>query len=105
MSSSPAVSAAAAQAASHPDTGKPWWKFGHVWLVVAGPAAVVVAGVVTAIIAVNGADPVIDPDYYRSGIEINERMAGSQEVQKGLAPAVTGRNHAATPAHDHPTDR
>lgn len=104
MSSSPAV-AAPAQAPSHPDAGKPWWKFGHVWLVVAGPAAVVVAGVVTAFIAVNGADPVIDPDYYRSGIEINQRSAAANEVQKGLAPAVTGRNHAATPAHDHPTDR
>ena len=44
MSSSPAVPAPA-QAASHPDAGKPWWKFGHVWLVVAGPAAVVVAAV------------------------------------------------------------
>jgi hypothetical protein len=28
-----------------------------------------------------------------------------REVPKGMAPAVTGRNHAATPAHDHPTDR
>jgi hypothetical protein len=28
-----------------------------------------------------------------------------REVPKSLAPAVTGRNHAATPAQDHPTDR
>lgn len=104
MSSSPAVPSAA-PSAPHPDAGKPWWKFAHVWLVVAGPAAVVVAGVVTAIIAINGADPVIDPDYYRNGIEINERAGGAREVPKSLAPAVTGRNHAATPAHDHPTDR
>ncbi|MDR0202513.1 MAG: FixH family protein [Delftia acidovorans] len=104
MSSSPAVPAPA-QAAPHPDAGKPWWKFGHVWLVVAGPAAVVVAAVITAVIAINGADPVIDPDYYRNGITINERADGVREVPKSMAPAVTGRNHAATPAHDHPTDR
>jgi hypothetical protein len=104
MSSSPAVSAPA-QAPSHPDAGKPWWKFGHVWLVVAGPAAVVVAAVITAIIAINGADPVIDPDYYRNGITINERAYGVRDGPNRMAPAFTGRNHAATPAHDHPTDR
>jgi hypothetical protein len=99
MSSSPAVSA---PAPAHPDAGKPWWKFGHVWLVLAGPAIVVIAGVVTAVIAISDPDPVIDPDYYRSGIEINQRL---NEVQKSMAPAVTGRNHAATPVQDHPTDR
>ncbi len=104
MSSSPAVSAPA-QAPSHPDAGKPWWKFGHVWLVVAGPAAVVVAAVITAIIAINGADPVIDPQNTPTGITKNERAVGGRDVPKPLAPAVTGRNHAATPAHDHPTDR
>ena len=97
MSSNPAIAT--------PAVPVPWWKFGHVWLVVAGPAAVVVAAVITAIIAINGADPVIDPDYYRNGITINERADGVREVPKSMAPAGTGRNHAATPAHDHPTDR
>ena len=31
----------------------PWWRYPFVWLVIAGPAAVVVAGFVTAFIAVN----------------------------------------------------
>ena len=44
----------------------------------------------------------IDPDYYRHGMEINQRLS---ESEKSLAPAVTGRNHAATPAKDHPLDR
>ena len=34
----------------------PWWRSGMVWLVLSGPAAVVVAGVVTTVIAVQGAD-------------------------------------------------
>ena len=97
-----AARAASAAKPQHPEDGKPWWKFAHVWLVLAGPAVVVVAGLVTAYIAMSKPDPVIDPDYYRHGIEINQRLS---ESQKSLAPAVTGRNHAATPAQDHPTDR
>lgn len=103
MSNSPVTpSQAKDPVAAHPEAGKPWWKFGHVWLVVAGPAIVVVAGVWTGVIAMRDADPVIDPDYYSNGLHINERLT---EPQKSLAPAVTGRNHAATPAENHPTDR
>ena len=72
----------------------PWWKFGHVWLVIAGPAAVVVAGLATAWIAVSNPDPVLTGDYYRRGVEINKTLTKN----KALAPALQGRNHAATPA-------
>jgi hypothetical protein len=59
----------------------PWWQVGMVWLVLGGPAAVVVAGIVTAVIAVRGAEPVLT----------------SQESTKfSDRPAVQGRNHAAT---------
>ncbi|MEJ6023581.1 FixH family protein [Ramlibacter sp. PS4R-6] len=71
----------------------PWWQHGHVWLLIAGPAAVVVAGVLTAWIAVAKSDPVVDADYYRRGIEINKQLA----AERALLPAVQGRNHAATP--------
>ena len=40
----------------------PWWRHGHVWLLIAGPAAVVLAGLVTAWIAVHGQDPVVAED-------------------------------------------
>ena len=59
----------------HPEDGKPWWKFAHVWLVISGPLVVVIAGVVTAYIAMSKPDPVIDPDYYRHGLEINQRLS------------------------------
>jgi uncharacterized protein len=71
----------------------PWWKHGHVWLLVAGPAAVVVAGVVTAWLAVRGADPLVAEDYYRRGIEINKQLA----AERARMPAAQARNHAATP--------
>ena len=70
-----------------------WWRYGHVWLIIAGPAIVVVAALVTAWIAVRSADPVIDADYYRHGVEINKLLPH----QKALLPAEQGRNHAATP--------
>jgi hypothetical protein len=73
----------------------PWWKFGYVWLIIAGPLAVVVAGFATLAIALHSPDPVVAPDYYRRGIEINKTLAARD---KALLPAVQGRNHAATPA-------
>ena len=82
---------------------RPWWKFGFVWMVIGGPAVVVVAGIATFWIAVANPDPVIDPDYYRKGIEINQTLSEKPDLR--LAPAVTGRNHAATPAEHAPTDR
>ena len=66
---------------------RPWWRHGMVWLVLAGPAIVVVAALATAWIAMHNADPVVDADYYRRGIEIN----------KTLLPAMQARNHAVTP--------
>jgi len=76
-----------------PDECAPWWKWGHVWLLIAGPAAVVVAGLVTAVIAVRSQDPLVAGDYYRRGVEINQTLAR----EKALMPALQGRNHAATP--------
>jgi len=73
--------------------GAPWYKYGHVWLVIAGPAMVVVAALATAWIAVRSPDPVLEEDYYRRGIEINKQLA----ADKASMPALQGRNHAATP--------
>jgi uncharacterized protein len=70
-----------------------WWRHGHVWLVIAGPAAVVVASLVTAWVAASGQDPVVAEDYYRRGMEMNKTLA----AEKAALSALQGRNHAATP--------
>lgn len=64
----------------------PWWRVGMVWLVLGGPALVVVAAVATAVIAVRGADPVITnaPAIPKAG-----------QVDSST-PAAQARNHAAT---------
>lgn len=72
---------------------QPWWKFGYVWLVIAGPAVVVVASLVTVYLAVSGKDPVVDEDYYRKGLEINQTLP---DKAANMAPATQARNHAAT---------
>ena len=71
----------------------PWWKFGHVWLMVGGPAVVVVASIATAIVAMSNPDPVLDEDYYRKGLEINKTISDNPTA---MAPAMKARNHAAT---------
>jgi uncharacterized protein len=78
---------------SEPSPSLPWWKYGHVWLVIAGPAIVVVAALATAWIAIRNPDPVLAEDYWRRGAEINQALAKN----RALAPAQQGRNHAATP--------
>jgi uncharacterized protein len=65
----------------HGAPNPPWWSVGMVWFALAGPAIVVVAGIVTAVIAVRGADTVL---------RVEPAAAAAQ------APAVQARNHAAT---------
>ncbi|MDB5732953.1 MAG: nitrogen fixation protein FixH [Variovorax sp.] len=77
--------------------GTPWWRFPLVWMVIAGPAVVVVAGLVTLWLAVRMSDPVVAQDPYRQGSRINETPS-----DKKLMPALSGRNHAATPGEDVP---
>lgn len=79
---------------------KPWWRYGYVWMVIGGPAAVVVAGFYTLWLAISMPDPVLTEDYYQQGIDINKTLDGPS---KNLLPAVKGRNHAATPQQDTPS--
>jgi uncharacterized protein len=84
---------------THADT-KPWWKYRYVWLIIAGPAAVVVAGFITLAIAIRVPDPVVADDYYRRGLEINKTLA---EEKLLMAPAMQTRNHVVTPKPQTPS--
>lgn len=86
----------------------PWWRHGHVWLLMAGPLAVIVAGLWTAWLAWQGSDPVVEPDYYRRGLEINRTLklqAGTDSAARARLPALQGRNHALTPVPLEPVVR
>lgn len=58
-----------------------WWRIPAMWLVLGGPAAVVVAGIVTAVIAVRGGDVPLP--------------TGAKAEAATMSPAKDARNHAA----------
>jgi uncharacterized protein len=81
---------ASTTAPSVPTTVKlPWWRYKMLWLVVGGPAIVVVASITTAVIAARGADPVLEHG------EASTQRASAQDAQ-ALTPALQARNHVAT---------
>jgi len=61
----------------------PWWRVGLVWLVVGGPATVVVAALATAVVAFRGADVVVS-------------VPAAQAADDAERPAVQARNLGAT---------
>lgn len=82
---------------NEPATSGPWWRYPLVWLVIAGPAAVVLASIATVWLALRTPEVLVSEDYYREGIEINRTLADKKRM-----PAQAGRNHAATPEGDVP---
>ena len=74
---------------------KPWWKFGFVWMVFAGPAIVVIASFITFYLAVTSPNELVTEDNFRQGIDMNS-SASDAEKAASLAPALKARNHAQT---------
>lgn len=73
----------------------PWWRYGHVWLVLSGPLLVVVASVVSAMFAFQGNDI----DFKKDAEQVKTRIDQAPAHQKqALTPAIQGRNHAASVA-------
>ena len=66
---------------------RPWWREPMVWLVIGGPAVVVVAAIGTGIVAWRGADPLV----------LEAPSANAAPSNRALEPALKARNHAATP--------
>ena len=76
---------------SKPDRkSKPWWRYSIMWLVVGGPLTVVVAAVGTAVIAVRGADPVLQTEDAREVRSSAPAPAGAQSrCDAGAREALT----------------
>ena len=56
---------------AHSATPTPWYREPWPWLLMAGPAIVVVAGFVTLGLAIQSADGLVADDYYKQGKAIN----------------------------------
>lgn len=74
----------------------PWWKFGHMWIVVGGPALVVLASFVTIYLAISRPDPVYADAPADSGPRV-EQPGDASGAGTALTPAMQARNHAASP--------
>ena len=101
----------------------PWYRNPWPWLLMAGPAAVLVAGAATTWIAFASADGLVAEDYYKQGLGINRRLAredaartlglhaslrlhesGIEVVLKGAAPEALFVHlaHATRAGHEEP---
>lgn len=52
----------------------PWYREPWPWILMAGPAVVIVAGVITVWLAVKSNDGLVEDDYYKQGLSVNQRM-------------------------------
>jgi uncharacterized protein len=58
-----------------------WYREPWPWIVMSGPALVVIGSLVSAYLAVRGADPLVDEDYYQHGLQINRQLEREHQVQ------------------------
>jgi hypothetical protein len=86
------TSAMASDNSGRTSSPKPWWSFGMVWMIIAGPAVVVVAAFATLYLAITIPDPVLPTEA------LNPRNAieNQGKLDAAMAPALQARNHATT---------
>lgn len=53
---------------------RPWYRELWPWLLMAGPTVVVIAGFITAWLAVRSNDGLVADDYYKQGLAINQQL-------------------------------
>jgi uncharacterized protein len=61
----------------------PWYREPWPWILISGPAAVIVAGVITAYIAVANDDPLVVDNYYAEGLAINQVLERDSAATRG----------------------
>lgn len=54
---------------------KVWYREPWPWLLMAGPTAVILAGSVTLYYAIKSNDGLVEDDYYKQGLAVNQRIA------------------------------
>jgi len=98
---------------------RPWYREPWPWLIMSGPALVVVAGCYTLWLAIASSDGLVADDYYKQGLAINKTLdreraaiAAHYEARLMFAPAgdrvritLTGRDvpHVVMLRLMHPT--
>lgn len=60
----------------------PWYRQRWPWLLMLGPTVVVVAGLITAVLAIRTQDTLVNDDYYKRGKEINTELSRDNEATR-----------------------
>jgi len=61
---------------------QPWYRHRWPWILMAGPALVIVAGAVTIWLAISSNDGLVSDDYYKQGLAINQSLARGELAQR-----------------------
>lgn len=68
---------------------KPWYKYFWPWVLIALPSTVVVASLITIVLAVRSSDGVVSDDYYKDGVAINQTFErDARAAERGLSAAM-----------------
>lgn len=73
-------------------TPLPWYREPWPWILMSGPAIVVVAGFVTLYIAITRADPLVVDNYYKEGLGINRTLDRDRAARERGYRAVVAVN-------------
>ena len=79
----------------------PWYKEPWPWILMAGPAIVIVAGFVTAWLAIISNDGLVTDDYYKQGLALNQRLQRDHDASDRGWRAAYSRGHAAGADEPH----
>lgn len=67
----------------------PWYRHRWPWLLMLGPVTVIIAGIITTWLAVSGADGLVEDDYYKQGLAVNQRkQRDAAALARGLSAEV-----------------
>lgn len=61
---------------------QPWYRQRWPWLLMLPPAVAIVAGAITIWIAVVTSDGLVEDDYYKQGLGVNQRLARDEAAQR-----------------------
>ncbi len=68
---------------------QPWYRERWPWILMAGPATVVAAGLITAWLAIRSDDGLVIDDYYKQGLAINQTLSRNDAAGRlGMAAEI-----------------
>ncbi len=64
------------------EVATPWYKQFWPWFLIALPGSVVIAAFITLFIAIRHADEIVQDDYYKDGLAINQKIERDEVARK-----------------------